>query len=221
MSEKSPDPEEAREAILEKLLNHALFDGWTASSLNRAGEDAGVSTNTLNLAFPKGVLDALEYHSQKADAAMLERLEDYDLGTMKIREKITLAVRLRIEAISDDRDAIRRAAHMLALPMNAATGLRITYATVDAIWRGIGDTSTDFNFYSKRAVLAGVYGTTMMRWFDDHSEDAGDTWAFLDRRIQNVMEFEKFKGRVRKVTAGMPSPWSILGGLRYPGRRSN
>ena len=220
MTEKSPDIDEAREAILTKLVELAPFDGWTTASLVRAGEEAGVSKNTLNLAFPKGVLDALEYHSQQGDAAMLARLEDYDLNTMKIREKITLCVRLRVEAIIDDKDAIRRGAHVLALPLNAATGLHITYATVDAIWRGIGDTSTDFNFYSKRAVLAGVYTTTMMHWFEDHSDDFGDTWAFLDRRIENVMGFEKAKAKVRKATAGLPSPWSILGGLRYPGRSS-
>ncbi len=221
MIKKSPDLEEAREAILQKLLDSAPFDGWTAAGLTRAGKAAEASTNTLNLAFPKGVLDALEYHSQRADAAMLARLEEYDLSTMKIREKITLAVRLRIEAISNDKDAIRRAAHTLALPMNAATGMRITYATVDAIWRGIGDTSTDFNFYSKRAILAGVYGTTLMRWFEDHSDSASDTWAFLDRRIENVMGIEKVKARVRKATAKLPSPWSVLGGFRYPRGRSS
>lgn len=216
-SDKSPDLDQARDAILEKLVELAAFDGWSSASLARAAEEADATKNTMNLAFPKGVLDALEYHSQTGDEAMLTRLEDYDLGKMKIREKITLCVRLRIEAVADDKQAIRRAAHTLALPMNAATGLHITYRTVDAIWRGIGDTSTDFNFYSKRAVLAGVYTTTMMHWFDDMSDNDGDTWAFLDRRIENVMEFEKLKAKVRKATAGLPSPWSFLGGLRYPG----
>jgi len=217
----SPDIDKARDDILAKLVELAPFDGWTSASLARAGEEAGVTKNTLNLAFPKGVLDALEYHSQRADVAMLARLEDFDLAHMKIREKITQSVRLRIEEIAQDKEAIRRAAHTLALPMNAATGMRITYATVDAIWRGIGDTSTDFNFYSKRAILAGVYGTTLIHWFDDRSEGDADTWAFLDRRIENVMEFEKVKGRVKKATAGMPSPWSVLGGIRYPGKRSS
>ncbi len=210
---------QTRKAILDKVLELAPFDGWTASTLRRAADETGVTGDTQRLAFPNGVMDLIEFHSRAADDEMLERLEDYDLGALKIREKVTLAVRLRIEVIAMHKHAARRAAHMLALPLHHATALRITYRTVDAIWRGIGDTSTDFNFYSKRAILAGVYTTTMMRWFDDRSEGTQETWAFLDRRIQNVMDFEKIKAKLRKRAEAMPSPWSILGALRYPAGR--
>ncbi len=218
--EKSHSLDEARAAILEQALELAPCDGWTQSTLRAAAEAAGVARDTRRLAFPKGAMDLLEYSAQVSDQEMLERLADYDLGALKVREKITLAVRLRIEVIAMHKDATRRAAHMLALPPHHVTALRITYATVDAIWRGIGDTSTDFNFYSKRAVLAGVYTTTMMRWFNDRSEAEQDTWAFLDRRIQNVMGFEKIKARVRKRAGAIPSPWSLLGALRYPAGKS-
>jgi len=164
-------------------------------------------------------MDLLEYHSQQADDEMLERLEDYDLAAFKIRARVTLAVRLRIEAVTQHKDAVRRAAHMLALPMHHVTAMRISYATVDAIWRGIGDTSTDINFYSKRAILAGVYTSTTMRWLEDRSEEELETWAFLDRRIQNVMDFEKVKAKVRNATKDVPSPWSILSAVRYPAAR--
>jgi len=208
--------DEARKAIIEKALELAPFDGWTVPMLRKAASEAGLTRETQLLAFPKGVMDLLEYHSQQADKEMLERLEDYDLKALKIREKVTLAVRLRIEVVATHKDAIRRAAHTLALPMHHVTAMRITYATVDAIWRGIGDTSTDINFYSKRAILAGVYTSTMMRWLEDRSDGEQDTWAFLDRRIQNVMDFEKVKAKMRTATEGVPSPWSILGAIRYP-----
>jgi len=212
--------DEARKAIMEKALELAPFDGWTVPMLQRAAKEAGETRDTQRLAFPKGVMDLLEYHSQQADEEMLERLEDYDIAALKVRERVTLAVRLRIEVIATHKDAIRRAAHVLALPMHHVTAMRITYHTVDAIWRGIGDTSTDFNFYSKRAILAGVYTSTMMRWLEDRSDNDQDTWAFLDRRIQNVMDFEKAKAKVRKATEGVPSPWSVLSAIRYPaGRR--
>ena len=104
----------------------------------------------------------------------------------------------------------RRAAAFLTLPPNATTGVKLLYNTVDAIWRAVGDTSTDFNFYTKRAILAGVYSTTLMRWFSDTGEDEEITNAFLQRRIDNVMQFEKFKAQVRERASGLPSLSEIL-----------
>lgn len=217
MSEK-PDMNKTRQAILEKALELAPFDGWTVPMLRRAATEAGETRDTQRLAFPKGVMDLIEYYAQQADGEMLERLEDYDLDALKIRERVTLAVRLRIEVIAMHKVAARRAAYLMALPMHHLTALRITYRTVDAMWRGIGDTSTDYNFYTKRAILAGVYSTTVLRWFEDTSDGTQDSWAFLDRRIQNVMDFEKVKAKVRKAAAGVPSPWSVLAAFRYPAR---
>lgn len=220
MSDERSKLEDARVAIRDKALELAAFEGWTVPMLRRAAEEAGYDRDTQRLAFPKGVMDLIEYSSQLSDAEMLERMEDYDLASLKIREKVTLAVRLRIEVIGPHKTAASRAAHLLALPMHHLTAARIGYHTVDTIWRGIGDTSTDFNFYSKRAILAGVVGSTMAFWFQDGSEGNADTWAFLDRRIENVMQIEKVKAKVRKRTEGMPSPWSVLGMLRYPAGRS-
>ena len=119
--------------------------------------------------------------------------------------------------MSDYKAAAKRAAATLALPSNAALATRLLYSTVDAVWRGIEDQSTDFNFYSKRALLAGVYGSTLLHWFADGSDESADTWAFLDRRIADVMQIEKAKARVRSVTGRLPSPIALLGALRYPG----
>lgn len=210
---------ETREALLAEAITLAAFDGWSAKLIKRAADHLGIDAAKAKLAFPKGLEDLLSYASHQDDAAMLEALGAHDLGTMKIREKITLAVRLRLEVLLRDKDAASRAVHTLALPHHAALAAKLTYDTVDAIWRGIGDTSADFNFYSKRAVLAGVYTSTLAKFFSDQSEDHAATWAFLDRRIENVMQFEKIKANVRKRTANWPSPWGLLGGLRYPRAR--
>ena len=137
---------------------------------------------------------------------------------MKVRQRITFAVRKRIEIIAEHKEAARKAAAILALPQNALDGATCVYRTVDAIWRAVNDTSTDFNFYTKRALLAGVVTTTMLHWFADNSEGAEDTWKFLDRRISDVMQIEKVKAQVTKFAESLPNPLTILGALRYPRR---
>lgn len=209
--------DEIRAQIFEEARTEAAFDGWSARLIDMAADNLEIDKGKARLAFPKGVEDLLSYGSHKADAQMLARLAEFDLAQMKIREKVTLAVRLRLEVLLEDKESASRAVHALALPHHAPLATRLVYDTVDAIWRGIGDNSTDFNFYSKRAILAGVYSSTMMRMFSDTSEDHADTWAFLDRRIENVMQIEKAKARARKVTDNIPSPWKVLAGLRYPG----
>ena len=138
---------------------------------------------------------------KSADEDMVEALAKQDLETLRIRERIALAIRLRIEAVAPHREAVRRAVAVHALPFNAPRALRNLYGTVDAIWTGIGDTSTDFNFYTKRALLAGVYSSTLLYWLDDHSDGFTDTWAFLERRIEDVMRIQKARGRVDGLTA--------------------
>ena len=199
-----------RRAILEAALIEADFDGFSLETLRRASDKAGVSREMQRLAFPRGIMDLVAYYSRDADNAMVQGLKGYDLSALKIREKIALAVRLRIEALAAHKPAARRAAQFLALPQFAPEGLRNLYRTVDAIWRGIGDKSTDFNFYTKRVLLAGVYAATLMRWFEDQSEDGRATWEFLDARIENVMQIEKAKANARKIFARVPSPLDAL-----------
>ncbi|NWG46698.1 MAG: COQ9 family protein [Alphaproteobacteria bacterium] len=205
-----------RAAILGRLLEEAPFHGWSVPALRRAAKAAGFTRQVQLLAFPRGVRDCLALYSQSADEAALRRLAAADLSTLKVREKVTLAVRLRIEALAPHKEAARLAARTLALPFHARLASKLVYDTVDGLWRAVGDTSTDFNFYTKRAILSAVYGSTLLRWFEDDSEGAAATWAFLDDRIANVMEFEKVKAKVRAAGAKVPSPWRILGSLRYP-----
>jgi ubiquinone biosynthesis protein COQ9 len=135
---------------------------------------------------------------------------------MKVRERVTFAVRTRIEVIAQHKEAARRGAALFALPQHALDGASCVYRTCDMIWRAIGDTSTDFNFYTKRGLLSGVVTSTMLFWFGDSSEDFEETWKFLDRRIADVMQIEKVKAAVLKAASGLPNPLTILGALRYP-----
>jgi ubiquinone biosynthesis protein COQ9 len=181
--------------VLAAALPHAAFDGFTDTVLQAAGKEAGVAE--LARLFPGGPLGLIEYYSHDADAQMLTRLAAMDLAAMKIRARIAATVMARLDALRPHKEAARRAAAMLSLPVHAALGARLMYRTVDAMWRAAGDTSTDFNFYTKRGILAGVYGATLMRWFTDTTEHEKATGEFLAARIDNVMQFEKLKAQVK------------------------
>jgi ubiquinone biosynthesis protein COQ9 len=145
-----------------------------------------------------------------ADREMLADLKKHDLAALKIRERVTLAVKLRLERWTPHREAVRRALALAPLPPFAGGVLRGWYDTVDAIWRAAGDKSTDFNFYTKRGLLAGVYGATVLFWLDDRSENCANTWAFLGRRIDEVMQFPKLRARVTERLKLLPDPRGIL-----------
>jgi ubiquinone biosynthesis protein COQ9 len=205
---------DAKDAVLAAALVHVPFDGFTDKVLEQAAKDAGVARAEIARHFPAGPLSLVEAFSESADAEMTRLLAKAKLRNLKVRERIALAVKTRIAVLRPHKEAARRAAAFLTLPPHAATAIKLLYNTVDAIWRAIGDTSTDFNFYTKRAILAGVYSTTLMRWFSDASEDEGITNAFLQRRIDNVMQFEKFKAQVRERASGLPSLSEILNPAR-------
>jgi len=151
------------------------------------------------------VHELVEFYSTHTDAEMEKRLGAMDLKAMKIRERIATAVKTRLAILKPHKEAARRAAAMLSLPMHVALGTKLVYRTVDAMWRAAGDTSTDFNFYTKRGILAGVYGSTAMRWFNDTSTDEKPTEEFLAARIENVMQFEKLKAKAKDVLSNFPA----------------
>lgn len=198
------DDEALRQAVLNAALPHAAFDGFTDMVLQKAGAEAGLDKAELTRLFEGGPISLLEYYSNQTDAEMERRLGEMDLKSMKIRMRIATAVKTRLIILKPHKEAARRAAALLSLPMHAALGAKLVYRTVDAMWRAVGDTSTDFNFYTKRGILAGVYGATAMRWFNDTSEDEAATDAFLTDRIENVMQFEKFKAKAKDVLSSFP-----------------
>ncbi|MGB3313113.1 MAG: COQ9 family protein [Albidovulum sp.] len=219
MENKGFDIGSAKEKLLEAALKHAVFDGWSEATFQAACADTGIAPDLARAVFPRGALDlAVAYH-KAGDAAMVAALEAKDLAALRFRDRVTLAVRLRLDGA--DRELVRRGTAHFALPQNAATGAALVWGTADAIWRALGDTSDDINWYSKRATLSAVYSSTVLYCLGDGSEGQSATWDFLDRRIEDVMRFEKFKAQVRdnpvlgRVLAG---PMKILDRVRAPAR---
>jgi ubiquinone biosynthesis protein COQ9 len=211
-----PHSETLREKLLAEVLKHVAFDGWTDKTLHEAAASLKMDDADARVAFPRGIVDAITFFSHQADDAAEAIILKADLKSMKVRERVAFAVRTRIEVIARHKEAARRGAALFALPQHALDGASCVYRTCDMIWRAIGDTSTDFNFYTKRGLLSGVVTSTMLYWFGDNSEDASETWKFLDRRIADVMQIEKVKSAVLKAASGLPNPLTILGALRYP-----
>lgn len=208
----------ARGALLEIALKRAPFEGWTRIMMSRAAVEAGVSRSEVAAAFPKGVSDLLEFWSDRLDESMAEAMSGPIFTGLKIREKVGFGVRTRLGAMRAHKEAARRAAATLALPLYATLAPRLIWRTADAIWRGLGDKSTDFNFYSKRAILSAVWASTFARWLGDDSAGETLTNEFLDRRIDNVMQFEKVKARLRESGVDPSAFLGAIAKLRYPQR---
>jgi ubiquinone biosynthesis protein COQ9 len=183
------DADVRRSRILAATLSHVPFDGWTWKSVSRGAKDAGYAEPEAHLAFPDGIREVVTAYSAKLDRRMQTALEARaaEMVGMKTRERVAFALRLRLESAGSEREAIRRLVAFLALPENYGLGTRLLWSSVDAVWRGAGDRSTDFNFYTKRGLLAGVVGATILYWLADESEGYASTWAFLDRRIDEVV----------------------------------
>jgi ubiquinone biosynthesis protein COQ9 len=205
-AEAAPKDDTAlKQAVLAAALPHAAFDGFTDQVLQKAGTEAGVDAATLTRLFEGGPISLVEFYSTWADGEMEKKLAATDLKAMKIRERIAAAVKARLAVLAPNKEAARRAAALLSLPMHAALGAKLVYRTVDAMWRAAGDTATDFNFYTKRGILAGVYASTAMRWLNDAGEDEKATDEFLAARIENVMQFEKFKAKAKDALSNFPA----------------
>ncbi|MDJ0824731.1 MAG: COQ9 family protein [Rhodobacter sp.] len=192
-----------REALLDAALMHVPFDGWSEAAFKAAARDVGADMAEARAACPRGALDLAVAFHRRGDAAMTDTLAKADLQALKVRERVAEAVRVRIEAIGD-KEAVRRGTTLFALPQNAAEGARLIWGTADAIWQALGDPSQDLNWYTKRAILSGVYSSTVLYWLGDESPDHQATWAFLDRRIEDVMRIEKVKATMRSNPALKP-----------------
>jgi ubiquinone biosynthesis protein COQ9 len=198
------DVDKLRQELLQASLAHVALDGWSRAALRAAARDLDIRPVLAFNAFPGGETDLIEAFSTWADHRMLDALAERKLAAMKVRERIVAAVRLRLEQLGPHREAVRRGLGFLALPPNAALGLKCLYRTVDAIWYAAGDRATDYNFYTKRLRLAGVYSSTLLVWLNDSSEDYADTWAFLERRIAEVLMLGGRLGRA--VTGALDLP---------------
>lgn len=183
--------------LLEAIVPHVVFDGWSTTAFEMARQDAGLSAPDAAQAAPRGALDlAVAYH-RRGDQAMRDAMTNADLSEMRYRDKVAHAIWLRLQAIEDP-EAVRRAMSLFSLPQHAAEGTRLVWETADAIWTTLGDSSEDVNWYTKRMTLSAVWSAVLLFWLGDQSEDQADTLAFIDRRIEDVMRIEQAKASVRK-----------------------
>ena len=214
---------ELRESLLDAALMHVPFDGWSDATFHAAVQDAGADEVLARAVFPRGAVDlAVAYH-KRGDALMLARLASEDLSGLRFSGKVAAALRFRLEAV-DDKEAVRRGTTLFALPQYAGDGVKLIWGTVDAIWEALGDSSEDLNWYTKRATLAGVYSASVLFWLGDDSLEHQASWDFVDRRIANVMQFEKLKAEARKnpfLKPFLSGPEWLAGHVRKPARRED
>ena len=210
--------DEMRPILAERLVAHVPFDGWSDKALCAAATECGINVKAARLAFKGGANAMVEAWLDLVDKQMVSALDTYSFRSLPVRRKIAQAVQTRLKLAEPNRETVRRAVAVLAMPSNAFLAFRRSWKTADAMWVAAGDSSTDLNYYSKRSILASIYTATLLIWIDDDSEDHSTTWQFLDRRIDNVMQFEKLKASFRnKVSsANGPSISRFLGRLRYP-----
>jgi len=200
--------DEIRDAVLGAALPNVAFDGWSESLLRDAIAAADVNESEARMAFPRGVVDLAAAAHRQGDRRLREQMEAAG-EVLRIREKITKAVRLRLEIAGEHEEA----------PHNAAQGARLTWGTADMIWKIVGDNSDDYNWYTKRLTLSGVYSTTLLYWLGDSSVDKEATWRFLDRRIDDVMRFEKVKAATKSnplAKLALAGPRALLSRVRAP-----
>jgi ubiquinone biosynthesis protein COQ9 len=208
--------DELRIALAPLLPAHAAFDGWSDEALAMAANELGIPPPRARLSFPGGAMQMIDAWFDSVDVAMLHAFPPERIAAMKIRERIRELVLFRLERMLPHREALRRAYAILAQPQNVPAAAKLAWRAADRMWRVAGDTATDFNHYTKRATLSAVYGSTSLVFIDDNSEDLADTRAFLNRRIDDVMKFEKVKASWRRGGERLPSLSRFLGRLRYP-----
>jgi len=213
-----PDPtlDEMRAALAPLIARNAAFDGWGDAALVAAAGELGLPVEQARLAYPDGAAGMIDAWFAQIDARLAADFPPDRIAAMKIRDRITALVRQRIEIAMPQRDALQRALAILAQPQNIARGVKLGWRSADTMWRIAGDTATDFAHYTKRVTLAGVYGATLLAFLDDESEGHTETWAFLDRRIEGVMRFEKLKQQIKGQPGHRLSLSRFLGRLRYP-----
>lgn len=210
-------------ALAPDIAASAIFDGWNETALLAAADMAGVDPDIARLAFPADApggrpMAMIAAWIASVDQAMEAEWPAERLATLKIRERIRTLVAFRLEAVAHIDEAVRRALAVMAQPQNAARALKLGWRSADIMWRLAGDTATDYNHYTKRAILAGIYSATLAVFVNDDSEGKAETYAFLDRRIDGVMRFEKLKAQFLAKDRELPSLTRFLGRLRYPAR---
>jgi ubiquinone biosynthesis protein COQ9 len=211
---KSPFVQRERERLITAILPEVAFDGWSVHALRDAARRINLSADQAVALFPHGAADMIGAFSRWADLQMLERLEQTPVQPERVSRRVAAALELRFEVLLPWREAVRRGLGILALPHNAPLGSRLLYDTADAIWHGVGDRSTDFSFYTKRATLAGICAGATLYWLDDRSPEFGDTQAFIDRRLADLHRLATLRTRLTSAADRLPNPLRAFGSQR-------
>ena len=212
-----------RDALIKSALAHIPFDGWSLRALESGARDIGLDGEIVAIEFPRGVSDAIQYFSHQADRHILPSMQDIDLEALRVHERVGRAVENRLIYLEPYREAVHRGLTWLSMPQNVVLGAQLLYRTVDNIWYAVGDRSTDFSFYTKRGLLAGVLASTSLFWLDDRSEDGSETHAFLYRRLADVMRMHSVSNRARTSRDRVLKPFSIFKDViekRYTGHEN-
>lgn len=218
MSASYASLDELRLALAPALAEAAVWDGWSEAAVRAAAEAEGIDPAAADFAFSEGPMQMIAAWIGSVDAAMARELPAEKIAALKIRERIRTLVQFRLDHVAPAKEALRRALAVMAMPQNVPTALRLGWSSADAMWRLAGDTASDYNHYTKRMTLGSIYAATLAVFADDKSEDHAETKAFLERRIEGIMKFEKLKAQVLKSDEERFSPMRLLGRLRYPAR---
>ncbi|WFL78205.1 COQ9 family protein [Altererythrobacter arenosus] len=210
--------DELRVALAPEIAANAIFDGWSDTALVTAADAVGANADVARLAFPGGAMDMIDAWIVNIDLAMIDAFPAERIASLKIRERIRELIAYRLEAVTGLEESVRRATAIMAMPQNARRALKTGWRSADEMWRLAGDTATDYNHYTKRAILASIYAATLAVFVDDQSEGKQVSYAFLDRRIDGVMKFEKAKAQLLGGEREYFSISRFLGRLRYPTR---
>jgi len=213
-----PTLDEVRAALAPIIARNAGFDGWSDAAVHAAADEAGVDDDVAKLAFKDNAIDMIDAWIDSIDLELAHRLPAEKLAAMKIRDRISALLATRLEIMAPDRESLRRAMAIMAMPQNLVRSAKIGWRSADRMWRLAGDTASDFNHYTKRMTLSAVYASTLSVFVNDDSDNFADARAFLDRRIDNVMQFEKVKFQAKQRQEYVPSLSRFIGRLRYPAR---
>ena len=210
--------DELRTDLAPRIAAAAAFDGWSDAAVRAAALEAGTDPDAAAYAFSGGAMAMISAYTGWVDQQMISALPKDKLATMKIRERIRAQVQARLDAMTPHREALRRAQSIMAMPHNVGRTLKLGWHSADVMWRQAGDTATDYNHYTKRMTLGSIYAATLAVFVADSSDDLAQTRAFLERRIDGIMQFEKAKARLLNRDVEGFSPARLLGRLRYPAR---
>jgi ubiquinone biosynthesis protein COQ9 len=207
---RSPFADSERDRLIGALLPDVAFDGWSRHTLRAAASRAGIPLGEAMALFRRGAPDMVAAFSRWADRQMLDRLEATPVEPVSLSRRVALALHIRFEVLTPWREAVRRGLAVLALPQNAPLGLRLLYESVDGLWYGVGDSSTDFSFYTKRATLAGIYAAAVLYWLDDRSPGGAATDEFIERRLADLHRLTELRQRVEAAAERLPNPLRLL-----------